>query len=100
VKRLLPALIAIAFSTVVGAVYAADQQEPGRSGDPSSAEKPAVKKPKVKSSGAHPAEPGRTGDPVSAEKPAKPSGEVKGAGAHPDEPGRSGDPVSAEKPKK
>ena len=98
-KRL-ATLLAITFAAVAASAYAADPQEPGRSGDPVSAEKKAVKKKKAKTGDGHAQEPGRSGDPVSAEKKAKPGGDVKAAGPHPDEPGRAGDPVSAEKAKK
>ena len=98
--KLLTTLLAATFATVMASAYAAEPQEPGRSGDPVSAEKKHVEKKKAKTAGGHQKEPGRSGDPVSAEKTAKPAGDVKAAGAHPDEPGRSGDPVSAEKTKK
>ena len=98
-KQALSIVVALTLAAAMAAVYAADPQEPGRSGDPVSAEKKPVKKPSTKTTGAHPTEPGRSGDPVSAEKKTKPTGELKAAGAHPTEPGRSGDPVSAEKKK-
>ena len=98
-RKAFATVVALAFAAGMTAVYAADPQEPGRSGDPVSAEKKPVKKPTTKQAGAHPTEPGRTGDPVSAEKKAKPGADVKAAGAHEKEPGRSGDPVSAEKTK-
>ena len=99
--KLLPSLIAVTFAAVMASVYTAEPQEPGRSGDPVSAEKKQAKKhKKANPAGAHATEPGRSGDPMSAEKSARLSGEVKAAGAHGDEPGRSGDPACAEKPKK
>jgi len=95
-KKLLPALVALAFAAAIVPSYAAD--EPGRSGDPASAEKKAAPKKKTKTHGAHQTD-GRSGDPASAEKKKNGGGgAVKGAGAT-SEPGRSGDPASAEKKK-
>ena len=92
-RKLLAVVVACTLIAAVLPGYAAD--EPGRSGDPSSAEKQPAPKKKVKSHGAS-KDPGREGDPVSAEKKDGAGTEVKAAGAT-KEPGRTGDPASAEK---
>ena len=87
----------VALALVAGAVWAAD--EPGRSGDPASAEKLPKGAKQQKYEGPPSKEPGRSGDPASAEK--EPKGKKHGkAKAATTEPGRSGDPASAEKQKK
>jgi hypothetical protein len=94
-KKLLSALVALAFAAAILPAYAAD--EAGRTGDPASAEKKPAPKKKIKSADGH-KEPGRENDPASAEKKAGGGSEVKAVGGT-QEPGRTGDPASAEKKK-
>jgi hypothetical protein len=84
-----------AFSTAPA--FAAD--EPGRSGDPGSAEKQAPGTVIHAPAESLLQEPGRSDDPRSAEKLAPGTQLETPAGASPQEPGRSADPASAEKRK-
>lgn len=95
-KKLIVPLVAAVFSLAALPSYSAD--EPGRSGDPASAEKPVQQKEKVKAQGAHEEGTGAS-EHVTAESKATPTGgEVTSPGAAgAQEPGRSGDPASAEK---
>ena len=94
-KRLIYATIVLSMAGVAAPAISAD--EPGRSGDPASAEKLPPGKVSPHQEGATSQEPGRSGDPASAEKVPAGSTSPHQEGAPSQEPGRSGDPASAEK---
>jgi hypothetical protein len=90
-------LLAIASSVTIISMPALAADEPGRSGDPGSAEK------QPPGTQMHPPEksllqePGRSDDPASAEKLPPGTQQQEPGGPSPQEPGRTGDPASAEK---
>lgn len=94
-NRLIVSFALLSLLSGAAAVQAAD--DPGRSGDPASAEKRAPGAISAPDKGKPMKEAGRSGDPASAEKRQAGTLPTPNKGDPVAEPGRSNDPASAEK---